>query len=693
MPTSLVIVESPAKAKTIERYLGPGYRVLASYGHVRDLPQRELGVDVAHDFVPSYVVPAKARPVVSALKQAAAAASTVYLATDYDREGEAIAWHVVEALNLGKQQTANSKQQKQAIPIQRITFHEITQSAIKEAIAHPRALDTDLVDAQQARRVLDRLVGYTLSPFLWKKVMKGLSAGRVQSVAVRLVVDRERAIRAFKPEEYWSVTATVKPGSGSEFTANLVAYDGAKLEKLSIGNEARAEALATALRSAAFAVAGIEEKESQKRPGPPFTTSTLQQTASHRLGFSAKATMKVAQDLYEAGHITYMRTDSTNLAAEAVTATRGYIEQTFGASYRPATAVQYKTKAKGAQEAHEAIRPTDPTKRAAELALPSERHEKLYELIWQRLVASQMSPARVKATTVTISAGPGTFRATGSVILFPGYLKVWPTDTEDSVLPPLHTGESLTLTNLATDQHFTEPPPRYSEATLVKALEEHGIGRPSTYAPTLSTIVDRGYVQLLERRFVPTQIGEVVTDLLVEHFPNIVDLEFTATMEAGLDHVAEGSESWTKLIRDFYQPYATQLATKQAEVAKQDLTEPTDKSCPQCGRPLVIRPGRFGRFLACTGFPDCRHTEPLVIDTGIACPQCHEGTLSERKTRRGKTFWGCRRYPTCPFATWNDPVKTPPVYDPNKAKESGIKNQESRRKLPKKSHKVRSRSR
>ena len=681
MSSHLVIVESPAKAKTIERYLGPGYRVLASYGHVRDLPQKQIGVDVDHAFSPTYVVPPKAKAVVTALKQAASGADQIYLATDYDREGEAIAWHVVQALGLNEDQKSKVKSQKNGIPIHRITFHEITQSAIKDAIDHPRQLDLDLVNAQQARRVLDRLVGYTLSPFLWKKVMKGLSAGRVQSVAVRLIVDREREIRAFTPQEYWSVIATVVSATGGDaFKASLVAYAETKIDKLSIDTKTKAHELTDALRAATYTVTSVDQKESQKRPSPPFTTSTLQQVASHRLGLSAKATMKLAQDLYEAGHITYMRTDSLNVASEALTAARSFIEKSFGADYRPAAAIHYKTKAKGAQEAHEAIRPTDVTKRAAQLNLTSDRHEQLYELIWQRLLASQMSPARVQATTITIGAGPGTFRATGSVIVFPGYLKVWPTDAQDTVLPSVSADDRLTLENLATDQHFTEPPARYSEATLVKALEEHGIGRPSTYAPTLSTIIDRGYTQLIDRRFLPTQIGEVVTDLLVEHFPSIVDLAFTAQMETGLDQVAEGKESWTKLLADFYTPYAKQLATKQAEVVKKDLTEPTDKVCPLCGRALVIRPGRFGKFLACTGFPDCRHTEPIVVDTGIQCPQCHEGTLSERKTRRGKTFWGCRRYPTCTFATWNDPAKTPPVYDPTKQQESRVRNPESRKK-------------
>ena len=486
--------------------------------------------------------------------------------------------------------------------------------------------------------------------------MKGLSAGRVQSVAVRLVVEREREIRAFTPEEYWSVTAQLEATKGA-FQAALVAYNGEKLDKLSIKNTERAAELVEALKQANYAVTNIEEKDVTKRPSPPFTTSTLQQQASHRLHFSAKQTMKLAQDLYEAGHITYMRTDSLNLASVAVDGARQYVTANFGKEYVPAEAVHYKTKAKGAQEAHEAIRPTDVSKRASDLNLESDRHVKLYELIWQRMVACQMAPARVAATTVTISADKGTFRANGSVIAFPGYLKVWPTDSEDRLLPEMTKGEALKLNDLKSEQHFTEPPARYSEATLVKALEEYGIGRPSTYAPTLSTIIDRGYVQLIERRFQPTQIGEVVTDMLVANFPEVIDLKFTADMEEKLDKVAEGHEEWVKLIDSFYTPFAKELAEKTETVQKKDMTEPTDKVCPDCGKPMVIRPGRYGKFLACTGFPECKHTEPIVVNSGIKCPECGEGFLIERKTRRGKTFWGCNRYPKCKHATWDDPSK------------------------------------
>ena len=647
----LVIVESPAKGKTIEKYLGKDFQVMASYGHVRDLPKGKLGVDVEHGFEPTYVVPTKAKKVVAALKKAAAQADELYLATDYDREGEAIAWHILQALGLEKQNK---------IPVHRITFHEITKSAIEEAVKHPRELDLNLVNAQQARRVLDRLVGYTLSPFLWKKVMKGLSAGRVQSVAVRLIVDREREISAFKPEEYWSIEALLDTKKKEQFRAGLVEWAGEKIDKMTVSKQDRADALATALRGAAYAITSVESKETQKRPSAPFTTSTLQQQASHRLYFSAKQTMKLAQDLYEAGHITYMRTDSLNLAKEAVEEARSVIGG-FGKEYLPATPIIYKTKAKGAQEAHEAIRPTHPAEQPGSLSLPSERHAKLYELIWQRMLACQMAPARLKAETILIAADAGKekgqLKATGNVLVFDGYLKIWPSEREDTLLPILAKGDAVTLADLDVNQHFTEPPARYSEATLVKALEEYGIGRPSTYAPTLSTVQDRGYVQLLERRFHPTEVGTIVVDLLIKHFPQIVDLNFTAQMEEQLDDVAEGKKEWTKELKDFFVPFEKQVKEKSEEVVKLDMTEETDKKCPKCGKPMVIRYGRFGKFIACTGFPDCKHTEPIVVATGIKCPDCGEGDVIERKTRKGKTFWGCSRYPKCKYATWEDPMK------------------------------------
>ncbi|MBI4032349.1 type I DNA topoisomerase [Candidatus Berkelbacteria bacterium] len=647
MPKHLVIVESPAKGKTIEKYLGKDYQVLASYGHVRDLPKTKLGVEPENGFAPSYVIPAKAKKVIATLKKALEKSDALYLATDYDREGEAIAWHVAEALKPSKK-----------TPVYRITFHEITKSAITEAVQKPRELDMDLVNAQQARRVLDRLVGYTLSPFLWKKVMKGLSAGRVQSVAVRLVVDREAEITAFKPVEYWSIDAELL-ADGTAFKAGLSEYQGKKIEKLSVGSGAEAHKIEQALKDAAYTVRGIESKEQAKRPSPPFTTSTLQQQASHRLHLSAKATMKLAQDLYEAGHITYMRTDSTNLANEAIGVARDFVGKTFGAEYLPEAGIHYKTKARGAQEAHEAIRPTDPAKRAADLNLESDRHARLYELIWQRMVACQMAPARVLVSSIDIQAGEtATFRATGSVVIFPGYLKVWPSDRSDTILPKLEQGQSLELRDLHAEQHFTEPPARYSEATLVKALEENGIGRPSTYAPTLSTIQDRGYVELVERRFKPTETGTIVTKLLTEHFPDIVNLEFTAHMEDDLDQVAEGKEGWEQILGQFWKTFEPEVKAKTKSVEKVDMTEELDRMCPECKKHnLIIRTGRFGKFIACPGFPDCRYTEKIVQKVGVQCPECSQGELTVRKTRKGKTFWGCERYPDCKYATWDDPLK------------------------------------
>ncbi len=677
----LVIVESPAKGKTIEKYLGKDYTVLASYGHVRDLPKSTLGVEPEHGFEPKYVVPPKAKKTVAAIKKAAASADELLLATDYDREGESIAWHVLQALGLEGDPTSKK-------PVHRITFHEITKTAIQDAIRKPRNLDMDLVNAQQARRVLDRLVGYTLSPFLWKKVMKGLSAGRVQSVAVRLIVDREQEIKAFKADEYWSVDAVLK-AKAEEFSSSLVEYKGQKVEKLTVNSEAKAKEIERALAGATYTVIAIESAAKQKRPSPPFTTSTLQQQAAHRLYFSAKATMALAQNLYEAGHITYMRTDSTNLADEALGAIRSHIGSEYGAQYVPEQPIRYKTKSKGAQEAHEAIRPTDVSTHPDQIQVESERHRKLYRLIWQRAVASQMNPAVLKAETITINVQGSTrpvlhspsdqaihsasvtgrvkekagqpialFKATGSVVTFDGYLRVWPTDRSDTILPKLTEGQTVDLKDLLTEQHFTEPPARYSEATLVKALEEKGIGRPSTYAPTLSTIQDRGYVELLERRFHPTEVGETVTKLLVANFPDIVDYDFTAEMEESLDKVAEGKREWTTLLGDFWAPFQKSVAAKTETVTKVDMTEKLDRTCPQCKeRKLIIRPGRFGKFIACPGFPDCRYTERIVQRTGVPCPECRRGELVAKRTRKGKTFWGCERYPDCKTATWNDPTK------------------------------------
>lgn len=659
---NLVIVESPAKGKTIEKYLGKDYTVLASYGHVRDLPERKLGVDIEHDFEPEYRIIPRAKKTISALKSALAKADRVYLATDFDREGEAIAWHLMHALDLDKGKK----------PAERITFHEITKDAITEAIQHPRPLDQHLVDAQQARRVLDRLVGYKLSPFLWKKVLKGLSAGRVQSVAVRIIVDREREIQAFTPEEYWTIEAEFqKPGAGeSVFGAQLVSKNGVKLEQFTLKSETDSENIRSILEHATYTVASVTTRDEERRPQAPFTTSTLQQEASRRLGFSAKKTMKVAQDLYEDGKITYMRTDSTNLAGVAIGAARQLIETRYGAKYLPDSPRVYKTRAKGAQEAHEAIRPTEVGLTPESLTAPSDDHARLYDLIWRRMVACQMNPAILAVTSIDLTgthAGVAYgFRASGTMIKFDGFFTVWPSKLEERSLPTLVANDAVSFVSATGTQHFTEPPARFSEASLIKALEEHGIGRPSTYAPTMATILDRGYVRLDKRVFHPEEIGMVVTDLLKEHFPEIVDINFTAKMEEDFDAIAEGETQWVGVIRDFYGPFAKNLEGKLETVEKKELVhETTDEVCDKCGKPMAVKMGRFGKFLACTGFPDCKNAKPYIISTGVKCPICTEGELVQRQTRRRKIFWSCSRYPDCKAATW-DLAKPATLPDPNR---------------------------
>lgn len=677
--SKLVIVESPTKAKTISKFLGDGFDVVSSYGHVRDLPKGELGVDTEKNFEPKYVIPPKARKTITTLKKEAEKSDGIILATDEDREGEAIAYHLKEALNLEK---ANPK---------RIVFHEITKDAIENALKNPRDINMNLVDAQQARRILDRLVGYKLSPFLWKKVVRGLSAGRVQSVAVRLIVEKEREIQKFKPQEYWSVEATLQSqgtrypqyqskaryGAGKiqntnkkqatnhklqTFTASLHSKDGKVLDKLAIKSKEEANEILAELKNAEWKVANVEQKEHKKNPLPPFITSTLQRTAWNNLGYSAKRTMMLAQNLYERGLITYHRTDSLNVAQSAVSSARNFIEAQFGKNYLPQTPRAYKTKAKRAQEAHEAIRPTNPAQTGEKLKLEGPQ-KKLYTLIWQRFVASQMSTASFYASAVDISTGtPYTFRATGQTMKFDGFLKVYPMKTKEELLPELKKDEELDLKKLNTNQHFTKPPARYNEASLVKALEAHGIGRPSTYASIISVIQERNYVQKNEqRRLEPNEIGFLVNDLLVEHFPQIVDIDFTAKMEAQLDHVARGEEKWQELISKFYKPFTKKLEEKYKKVKKIDNAVATDKKCPECGKPLVEKFGRFGKFLACSGFPECRHTEPLdkdkpaTKDLDVHCPKCAEGKVVERKTRRGKIFYGCSRYPDCDFAVWYKP--------------------------------------
>ncbi len=662
---TLVIVESPAKARTISKFLGRGYTVKASIGHVRDLPKSQFGVDVENNFEPRYITIRGKGKILNELRESAKKADRVLLATDPDREGEAISWHLVEALKLSPAHA------------QRIQFHEITAEAVKAALKSPRPIDRHLVDAYQARRVLDRIVGYKLSPLLWNKVKAGLSAGRVQSVAVRLITDREREIEEFVPEEYWTVTGTFAkaPGAngraGAAFSAKLW---GRGQEKLDLPDEETTRRILAELENARCVIKSIKRGERRRRPAPPFTTSTLQQEASRKLRFSARKTMNVAQQLYEGlslgsegtvGLITYMRTDSTNVAESAQKEAQRVIDQKYGAKFRPAQPPTYRSRA-GAQEAHEAIRPTS-VKREPDKVRPylTRDQYRLYKLIWERFVASQMAPAVFDTLTVDIAAGDYVFRATGSTLTFEGFMKVYMEGTDEDVqddeeqrLPAdLEEGQLLHCLGLEPKQHFTQPPPRYTEATLVKALEEKGIGRPSTYAQILDTIVRRGYVELKDRRFHPTELGTVVVDLLKEHFPQVIDVEFTARMEAHLDRIEEGDADWVDVIQKFYGPFEEALARAQKEMKAVEIEdEVTDELCPNCGRNLVVKWGRFGKFLACPGYPECKFTKPILNEIGVACPRCGEGQIVERRTRRGRVFYGCSRYPECDFTSWQRPA-------------------------------------
>lgn len=671
MKKSLIIVESPTKSRTISRFLGSDFVVESSYGHIRDLPRSKLGVDVEKNFEPQYVIPRKAAPNVKKLKAEAKTAEKIILATDEDREGEAIAWHLVSALGL---------EDKPGDKIERIVFHEITQKAIEEALKNPRDIDLKRVNAQQARRILDRLVGYKLSPFLWKKVYRGLSAGRVQSVAVRLIVEREREIQEFKPEEYWSVDALLQSArttktatqnnAENNFTAGLVKIDNKILDKFAIKNKEGAEKILKDLGDAEWIVESVEKKAVSKNPLPPFTTSTLQQEAFRRLGFSAKQTMVLAQQLYEGvelgegsiGLITYMRTDSVNLSEDSLAEAREFLKKEAGDKYTLSSPRRFKTKSKGAQEAHEAIRPTDPSRTPESIQnFLDKRQLKLYGLIWKRFIATQMPPAIFDATSVEIKAENYTFRATGQTMKFDGFLKIYPIKLAEVTIPELTPQEKLELQELKPLQHFTEPPPRFNEASLVKILEKYGIGRPSTYAPTISTIQDRGYVERYERRYLkPTETGFLVNDMLVEHFPEIVDVQFTAKMEEELDEIAEGKIEWQPVIREFYEPFAKHLAEKYEEVKKHEVTETTEEVCEKCGKPMVIKLGRFGKFLACSGFPECKNAKAIKKELeliGMKCPKCSEGDIIVKHTRRGKVFFGCSRYPTCDYASWQNPKK------------------------------------
>ena len=670
---NLVIVESPAKARTVGRYLGQGYSVKASVGHVRDLLRSQLSVDVENAFEPKYRVPNEKREVVKALKQEAAKAESIYLATDPDREGEAIAWHLMQAAEIEPERA------------KRVVFHEITKPAIEEAFSHPRALDLDLVDAQQARRVLDRLVGYNISPLLWAKVRSRLSAGRVQSAALRLVVDREREIEAFQPREYWSIDAQlIHPDKPPAFLARLVRIDE---EEPQLPDEAAVRPIVEDMHQAAYRVAEVKRSTRVRRPFAPFTTSTLQQSASRRLGFTARKTMAVAQQLYEgldlngeqsSGLITYMRTDSTQVSQQAQEQARIVIEARFGRDYLPDKPPLYRTRSSTAQEAHEAIRPTSPD-RTPDSVRPflNEDQRKLYELVWNRFMASQMNPAVYDTLSIEVEGKSATrsygLRLAASSLRFPGFLAVHADQrSEDNnladeelpelnlaQLPELETGDELTLLELDPEQHFTQPPPRYTEATLVKALEENGIGRPSTYAPILSTLQRRGYVDRVKRRLEPTEIGLVVNDLVVEHFPEIVDLGFTAKMEQELDEIAEGQRRWVDVVSEFYGPFSLDVQ-RAAELMPEIKQEPEiiDRACPLCGNPLVIRHGRYGKFIGCSTFPTCRHTEPILELVGAPCPQ-DGGELVKRRSRRGRVFYGCSNFPACDFTSWKRPSPTP----------------------------------
>jgi len=648
----LVIVESPTKSKTLQGFLGKEYKVLSSYGHVRDLPKSKLGVDIENNFEPQYVIPKKARENIKILIEAVKKADITLLATDEDREGEAISWHLVKALKLGEKEN-----------YQRIVFHEITKTAIMEAIKNPREINLNLVDAQQARRVLDRIVGYKLSPFLWKKVARGLSAGRVQSVAVRLVVDREKDIQKFIPQEYWTVAVKLKKQNieSSEFEATLIKKDGKLLNKLEIKNEEEAKEIIKNLKKSDYKVLNVDKKEIKRNPLPPFTTSTLQQEGWKKFHFSAKMTMRIAQQLYEKGFITYHRTDSLNLSELSLFAAKKFIIEKFGEEYWAGFLRRYKTKSKGAQEAHEAIRPAYAEKDPSSLAEGDlDQHQlKLYELIWKRFIACQMKEGVFDATTVDIEAKNYIFRANGQILKFDGFLKIYPIKYEELELPSLKTDEILKFIKLISAQHFTQPPARYTEASLIKALEEDGIGRPSTYAPVLSTIQERNYIEKDEnRRFKPTEIGFVVSDLLVAHFPEIVDIKFTAGMEENLDKIADGEKKWVPVIEEFYKPFEENLKKKYEEVSKNDITEkPTEKKCPKCGSPLLIRIGRYGEFYACSKFPECRHTESLEKNhLGVKCPKCEKGDIFEKRTKKRKIFYGCSDWPNCDFALWDKPT-------------------------------------
>ncbi|MFJ7950513.1 type I DNA topoisomerase [Lysinibacillus sp. NPDC096418] len=660
MADYLVIVESPAKAKTIERYLGKKYKVKASVGHVRDLPRSQMGIDTENNYEPKYITIRGKGPVLQELKSAAKKVKKIYLAADPDREGEAIAWHLATALNIDIESDC------------RVVFNEITKDAILESFKHPRSINMDLVDAQQARRMLDRLVGYNISPILWKKVKKGLSAGRVQSVALRMIIDRENEIKNFQPEEYWTIEGSFEKGKK---TFDALYYGDGK-EKIKLTNEDQVKAILKNVKGTEFNVANVTKKERKRNAAPAFTTSSLQQEAARKLNFRAKKTMMLAQQLYEGidigkkegtvGLITYMRTDSTRISETAKTEAIAYIETKYGKEYI-ATEVKQAKKASNAQDAHEAIRPTSTMRTPDELKTVLSRDQlRLYRLIWERFIASQMAPAVLDTVAVDLQNGDVLFRANGSQVKFAGFMKLYIEGTDDQteettkLLPEMGIGDKVKSLDIEPKQHFTQPPPRFSEARLVKTMEEIGIGRPSTYAPTLDTLQRRGYVVLDAKRFMPTELGEIVHQLVLEFFPDIINIEFTAKMEQDLDDVEEGSRKWVEVIDEFYKDFEVHVKHADAEMEKVVIKdEPAGEDCEKCGSPMVYKLGRYGKFMACSNFPDCRNTKAIMKPIDVKCPSCEDGEIVERKSKTKRLFYGCNQYPECEFVSWDKPISRP----------------------------------
>ncbi|MBS4455817.1 type I DNA topoisomerase [Tuanshanicoccus lijuaniae] len=650
---NLVIVESPTKAKTIDRYLGKNYKVVASKGHLRDLPKSKMGVDIENNFEPHYISIRGRGDTIKELRKLAKKAEHVYLAADPDREGEAIAWHLSHLLNLDVNEP------------NRVVFNEITKDTVKEAFKTPRKIDQDLVDAQQARRILDRVVGYSISPLLWKKIKGGLSAGRVQSATLKIIIDRENEIRNFKPEEYWTIPTTFKKGT-AKFDAEFYGMDGKKIE---LGNEQDVEAVMKRLdEKQTFTVTNIEEKPRNRKSAPPFTTSTLQQEASNRLGFRTSKTMMVAQQLYEGitigrqtiGLITYMRTDSTRIAPSAQASAIDFIKENYGEAYLGKGRVSKNSA--GAQDAHEAIRPSNPAMTPDSISHALSKDQlRLYSLIWGRFMASQMADAVYDTIRADIEQNDVQFRANGSRIKFDGYLKVYPTKgNKDNYLPELSKGDAVQSVKIDPTQHFTQPPARYNEASLIKTLEEKGIGRPSTYSPTVETLRKRYYVKMVAKRFEPTELGEIVNDVMSEFFPQIVDSDFTAGMEEELDSIEEGKQEWVRVLNEFYSHFETDLQKAESTIEKIEIKdEPAGYDCEVCGNPMVVKIGRYGKFHACSNFPECRHTQAIVKKIDVTCPLCHKGELIERQSKKNRTFYGCNRYPECEFVSWDKPISRP----------------------------------